>query len=326
MIFASRVAESSTTTGTGAFALGGAVAGYRAFSGLPLGLPFPYMIEAVDANGVPTGAYEYGIGELSAATTLQRRIVIGSSNSDALVNFAAGSKRVALVSLGELQERNGRRARFLWAETDLLGIAGAATVEASVPWDVVVISSGTQAKIAATANHPGILRFSSSTTANSGVRFTMDPTGFLLGGGELSIVCFRPQVLTGTTIRAGFLDTTTASDAVDGVYFEMNGAGEVVGKTANNSARTTSAILATLSSGEWVTAICGTNWNASEARFFLYSESGTLLGSETITTNIPTGGSRQTGHGVVATNSGTTASALVDLDYLAVGVLRPLTR
>jgi hypothetical protein len=94
-----RILETSTSTGTGAMVLAGAVAGFRAFSARmtsPSDSCF-YMIEAVDSNGVPTGDWETGVGTYSAANTLTRTTVMRSSNSDSVVTFAAGTKRVAIA-------------------------------------------------------------------------------------------------------------------------------------------------------------------------------------------------------------------------------------
>lgn len=95
-----RVCETSTTTGTGTVTLAGAVTGFRTFnsSGAAAGNDFHYLIEAVDANGNPTGAWEIGIGNCPSTTTVARLIVTQSSNAGAAVSFAAGTKRVHLIS------------------------------------------------------------------------------------------------------------------------------------------------------------------------------------------------------------------------------------
>ena len=91
-----RVLETSTTTGTGTLTLAGAVTGYQAFStACANGDTAPYYAEEVDANGVPTGAWETGIGTWTTGNNLARS-VITSSNANALVSFAAGTKRVGL--------------------------------------------------------------------------------------------------------------------------------------------------------------------------------------------------------------------------------------
>lgn len=97
-IFADRVKETTTTTGTGDFTLAGAVTGYRTFNAAQsTNNWFDYCIESVNAAGVPTGEWEVGQGYLSASTTLVRSRVYASSNANALVNFSAGTKYAFLT-------------------------------------------------------------------------------------------------------------------------------------------------------------------------------------------------------------------------------------
>ena len=214
--------------------------------------------------------------------------------------------------------------------TDFLGAASATSVEAAYPFDLALISSGTQAKIAGEANHPGILRISSSTTANSGGYILTDTSAFLIGGGEVFEVIFQPSVAsnTNTTIRMGFLDATTYADAVDGAYFELPaGSLAIVGKTASNSTRSTTGTSYTLTVSTWYRARLEVNSSATQVNFYVYDSNGTQLWTNNLTTNIPTGSGRNTGAGVIATNSGTTATLLAYFDYMAVGVInRNLTR
>lgn len=94
LIVADRVKETSTTTGTGAFTLAGAMTGFRAFSAVcAVADTCYYCIQAVDGDGNPTGEWEVGSGTYSAANTLTRTTVLSSSTGSA-VNFAAGTKQV----------------------------------------------------------------------------------------------------------------------------------------------------------------------------------------------------------------------------------------
>jgi hypothetical protein len=95
-MIADRVKELSVTTGTGAITLGGAVTGFESFNtAFGVGPSFDYCIESIDgATGAPNGPWEIGSGHLSGAATLVRDTVRQSSNADALVNFAAGTKNV----------------------------------------------------------------------------------------------------------------------------------------------------------------------------------------------------------------------------------------
>lgn len=88
-MLANRVQETTTTTGTGNITLAGAATNLRTFtSQFAANQRFRYFIDD-DAGG-----FEHGIGYLSASTTLVRETVIDSSNSNALVNFGAGTKQV----------------------------------------------------------------------------------------------------------------------------------------------------------------------------------------------------------------------------------------
>jgi hypothetical protein len=96
-LYASRVKETSTTTGTGTITLAGAVTGFRAFNPkIAVGQKVEYTIEAVDGSGVPTGDWEECEGVLATTTTLTRGELLDSSTG-AVVSFAAGTKNVFLT-------------------------------------------------------------------------------------------------------------------------------------------------------------------------------------------------------------------------------------
>lgn len=111
-----RVLETSTTTGTGALTLAGAVTGFRAF-GSVMTSPSDtcwYALWAVDSNGNATGDYEEGLGTYSASNTLTRTTVLRSSNANAAVNLSAGTKYVALSLLaGRTLQLNNELATVL---------------------------------------------------------------------------------------------------------------------------------------------------------------------------------------------------------------------
>jgi hypothetical protein len=97
MIFRDRVKETTTTTGTGSLALGGAVAGFQSFAAVGNGGTCYACIYAVDSNGLPSGDWEVFVGTYSTTgPTLARTTVLSSSNGGAAVNFPAGTKHVIL--------------------------------------------------------------------------------------------------------------------------------------------------------------------------------------------------------------------------------------
>ena len=90
LIVKDRVKETTTTTGTTNFTLGGASAGFQTFA--VIGNTNTTYYAAVDPA---TGAWEVGVGTYSTTgPTLSRDTVLESSNAGSKVVFAAGSKEV----------------------------------------------------------------------------------------------------------------------------------------------------------------------------------------------------------------------------------------
>jgi hypothetical protein len=197
-------------------------------------------------------------------------------------------------------------------------------------WQMAAIASGTTTMIAGTPNHPGILALNSAAGANSGYLIRTSLTAFLLAGTERCDFIFRPQTLTGLISRRGFIDNFTANDESDGAYFEIatvaGNPGVIVGKTAAFTNRSTTATSYQLITNTWYRARVLVNANATQVDYYLYDESGNLLWHDSLTTNIPTVAGQETGHGIVAINSGASAGTLVDEDYMDIEINRVFVR
>ena len=91
LVINDRVKVTSTTTGTGAFALGSAVTGFETFAaGIGNNNTTYYCI-----FNQGTTEFEVGLGTLDGTSAnLTRTTVISSSNSDSVVDFSAGTKDV----------------------------------------------------------------------------------------------------------------------------------------------------------------------------------------------------------------------------------------
>ena len=88
LVVKDRVQVTSTTTGTGTFTLGSAVAGFQDFSVIGNGNTTYYAI-------VLGSEWEVGLGTYtSSGTTLSRTTILESSNGGTAVNFSAGTKNV----------------------------------------------------------------------------------------------------------------------------------------------------------------------------------------------------------------------------------------
>lgn len=102
-IYADRVRETSTTTGTGTLSLAGAVSKYQGLvAAIGNGKSGCYVIVNRDA-----AEWEVGIGVITDAApdTLSRDLVLSSSNAGALVNFSAGTKDVFVTAPANLLNR-----------------------------------------------------------------------------------------------------------------------------------------------------------------------------------------------------------------------------
>lgn len=97
-IFADRVLETTTVTGTGPATLLGAIDGFQRFDGpLTVADTCDYAIYGVDGDGLPTGEWETGLGTYSGTDTLTRTTPKdGSAGVDTAVTFSAGTKYVMM--------------------------------------------------------------------------------------------------------------------------------------------------------------------------------------------------------------------------------------
>jgi hypothetical protein len=89
LVLKDRVKETTTTTGTGSFALAGAVTGYDSFGQIGNGNTTYY---AVYLDG--GSEWEVGIGTYTSPSTLARTTILASSNAGNIVTFSAGQKTI----------------------------------------------------------------------------------------------------------------------------------------------------------------------------------------------------------------------------------------
>jgi hypothetical protein len=92
LIVADRVQETTNTTGTGAYTLGGAVAGFQTFASVASDADTAYYAITDNAD------FEVGLGTYaSGAGTITRTTVFSSSNSNNAVNWGIGTKNIFLT-------------------------------------------------------------------------------------------------------------------------------------------------------------------------------------------------------------------------------------
>jgi hypothetical protein len=276
------------------------------------------QILQADANGLPVDATNTDAEVAAVVSGAERSANKGAAGGycglpnplDPTLPLRADG--TAGIRLGLLVESD-----FLWAYN----------VVDSLPWQPAAINSGTRGMLTGTANHPGTVRISSSTSANSGWYYNLPANVLLLAGGEQGDLVCRPQTLAGTTVRFGYHDASSVTSPTDGCYIYQDPAtGIITGRTMTNSVGSTTGTGYQLVTNTWYRWRVVVNSDASRVDFFCFDEAGNQLWTDNLTTNIPTAAGRETGHGIVATNSGTTAVALVDLDYINLEIRRVLIR
>jgi hypothetical protein len=89
LVLKDRVKETTLTTGTGSFALAGAVTGYDSFGQIGNSNTTYY---AVYLDG--GSEWEVGIGTYTSPSTLSRDTILASSNSGLIVTFSTGQKTI----------------------------------------------------------------------------------------------------------------------------------------------------------------------------------------------------------------------------------------
>src|SRR5437762_754353 len=96
---ADRVKETTTSTGTGAITLAGAVSQFQSFA---TAFGSASLLVGYAIVGQSGTEWEVGKGTFNGTTGLTRDNVRSSSNSNGLVNFSAGTKDVFVTVSAEL--------------------------------------------------------------------------------------------------------------------------------------------------------------------------------------------------------------------------------
>ena len=158
LVINDRVKETTTTTGTGAVSLGGAVTGFETFAaGVGNSNTTYYVIAHQTA-----AEFEVGLGTLDGdSSDLTRTTVISSSNSDSAVDFAAGTKDVfcTIPASKLIFEDGSNNVTFAGAVTGVtnltasgeldaatLDISGNADIDGTLEADAITINGATLAE------------------------------------------------------------------------------------------------------------------------------------------------------------------------------------
>jgi len=250
LVLKDRVKEQTTTTGTGTITLGGTVSGFESFASVGDGNTTYYAIVNPSAD-----EWEVGLGTYTAAgTLLSRDTILESSNSDAAVNFSAGTKDVFVTypsdkavyadAAGEVSVTRATSATFATSATE------AATA--------LFATSATNATTAVSATNATSATFATSATRATSATFATSAT-------EAATAIFATSATNATT-------AVSATNATSATF-------------ATSATRATSATFAT-SATEAATAIFATSaTNATTAVSATNATSATFATSATNATN-----------------------------------------
>ena len=275
LVINDRVKETTTTTGTGAVSLGGAVTGFEAFSaGVGNSNTTYYAIVHQTA-----AEFEVGLGTLDGdSSDLTRTTVISSSNSDSAVDFAAGTKDVfctipASKLIFEDANNDATIGRNLTVTGDLTisgddltmatNTSGAALIGDGSNFNPVVISgdvsiatNGAASLTAAQTNITSILATDVKIGEDDQTKIdfeTADTINFYAGNEKQLILtdgALTPgadNILdlgsSGVEFKDGFFDGTVTADAFAGPL-----TGDVTGNVSGTAATVTTAAQSNITS------------------------------------------------------------------------------
>jgi hypothetical protein len=275
LVINDRVKETTTTTGTGAVSLGGAVTGFETFAaGVGNSNTTYYAIAHQTA-----AEFEVGLGTLDGdSSDLTRTTVISSSNSDSAVDFAAGTKDVfctipASKLIFEDANNDATIGRNLTVTGDLTvsgdditmatNTSGAALIGDGSNFNPVVISgdvsiatNGAASLAAAQTNITSILATDVKIGEDDQTKIdfeTADTINFYAGNEKQLILtdgALTPgadNILdlgsSGVEFKDGFFDGTVTADAFAGPL-----TGDVTGNVSGTAATVTTAAQSNITS------------------------------------------------------------------------------
>ena len=142
LVLKDRVKETTTTTGTGSFALAGAVTGYDSFGQIGSGNTTYY---AVYLDG--GSEWEVGIGTYTSPSTLSRDTILASSNAGSVVTFSAGQKTIWCDYPAGKAVYTDATGSISQAIVNISGITGNISTPDSITFDTTAAETSAVAKL-----------------------------------------------------------------------------------------------------------------------------------------------------------------------------------
>jgi len=264
LVVKDRVKETTTTTGTGTYTLGGAVTGFETFTSNLINADTTYYV-CTDGTD-----FEVGIGTFtSSGTTLARTTILASSNSNNAVSWSSGTREIFITYPAD-------KAVFKDASNNING-----TFVGNITGNVTGNTSGSSGSTTGNA---------ATATALETAR-TINGTSFD-GTGNITVTA-AAGTLTGSTLNSGV--TASSLTSVGTLTSDLNMGGQDVISAGVSSADTHAGIYGSSSAPVEFTVTVGTKTAAhpyygdgSSSAYFINgveSPALTLHGVDNVTSN-----------------------------------------
>jgi hypothetical protein len=261
LVLKDRVKETTTTVGTGSFALAGAVTGYDSFGQIGSGNTTYY---AVYLDG--GSEWEVGIGTYTAPSTLSRDTILASSNSGSIVTFSAGQKTIWCDYPAGKAVYTDATGSISQTIVNISGITGDISTPDSITFDTAAAEASATAKLfwddgdgVLSAGLKGgnvTLQIGTQSYArvynDSGTTLTKGQAVYISGaqGNRVAVKLARANVEATSFGTIGLVAETMTNGAegfiiVSGALYKLNTTGLTAGATVYLSPTTAGAVTTT---------------------------------------------------------------------------------
>lgn len=229
LVVKDRVKETTTTTGTGAITLAGAVAGFQAFSGVLSDSDTTYY--AIVHRD--TAEFEVGLGTYSSST-LTRTTVLESSNSGSAVSFTSGTKDIFITYPAE-------KSVYLDA-SDVLSVGNISTSGYLRGPSTFTIDPSAHGDDTGTLVVAGNLQVDGTTTTINSTTVTLDDKNLVLASGAANAAAANGAGITVDGATATFTYNATTDRWVMNKDLDTNVVGNVTGQVSDISNHSTTGL------------------------------------------------------------------------------------
>jgi hypothetical protein len=210
LVLKDRVKETTTTTGTGSFALAGAVTGYDSFGQIGSGNTTYY---AVYLDG--GSEWEVGIGTYTSPSTLSRDTILASSNAGSVVTFSAGQKTIWCdypAGAAVYASNNGSQTSGQALKSNGVGVPPT--------WQNITNGTVTSVGLTTSAASLAITNTPITSSGNIGVNFAGLSSQYVRGDGALAN--FPTTGGGGSSVAYYFNGSVNQGTFGGATYYEMN--------------------------------------------------------------------------------------------------------